>query len=68
MCLVQALAVGGDPRVDLPAAPPAKRVNPEAYQAKAAAYMRAAAANPYGSRTGDYMWHLAKVHLKERGW
>lgn len=35
---------------------------------KARAYMKAAAASPYGSRSGDYMWFLSKVHVAQRGW
>ena len=36
--------------------------------AKAREYLRAAAGSPYGARSDDYMWALAKVHVKERGW
>lgn len=37
-------------------------------ESKARAYMKAAAASPYGSRSGDYMWFLSKVHVAQRGW
>jgi hypothetical protein len=29
--------------------------------------IEAAVAAPYGA-SGDYMWHLAKVHKQVRGW
>jgi len=37
-------------------------------ESKARAYMKAAAASLYGSRSGDYMWFLSKVHVAQRGW
>ena len=36
--------------------------------AGAKAAVLAAAATPYGSRSGDYMAALAEVHAKRRGW
>lgn len=33
----------------------------------AKARMTAAARSPYG-KSGDYMWHLSKVHCEMRGW
>ena len=39
-----------------------------AARTKARMYMAAAAASPYGLKSNDYMWSLAKVHLKERPW
>lgn len=37
-------------------------------QDKARSYMNAAAADPYGPATNDYMWSLAVVHKQLRGW
>ena len=36
--------------------------------AKAREYLRAAADSPYGPKSNDYMWALAKVHVQERKW
>jgi hypothetical protein len=30
--------------------------------------MVAAARSEYGQESGDYMWHLSKVHCQRRGW
>ena len=41
---------------------------PKGDDAGAKAAVLAAAATPYGSRSGDYMAALAEVHAKRRGW
>ena len=35
---------------------------------KARNYINAAATDPYGPMTNDYMWSVAVVHQKLRGW
>lgn len=35
---------------------------------KAQSYMVSAAMSTYGPRTNDYMWDLARVHMKQRRW